>query len=116
MIMRRLSWRGVVRWVNQYRGNKLYQTMQTKAPRGDRLCHGVFFSWDNTPRHGVRGYVITPPFKEQFMRYADSIKDDEYVFINAWNEWAEGMILEPTEHEGDKYLSWIKEWNDKNRT
>ena len=27
----------------------------------------------------------------------------------------EGMILEPTEHEGTRYLEWIREWNQKNR-
>ena len=48
------------------------------------------------------------------MRFADLAKNDEYVFINAWNDWAEGMVLEPTVHEGFKYLEWIKEWNDKN--
>ncbi|MBP3300552.1 MAG: glycoside hydrolase family 99-like domain-containing protein [Clostridia bacterium] len=114
-VVRRLAQRGFVRWVNRYSGNRLYHTMRTQSLRGDDLCHGAFFSWDNTPRHGARGYVITPPSKKQFMRYADSVREDEYVFINAWNEWAEGMILEPTEHEGTRYLEWIREWNQKNR-
>ena len=113
-IMRTLSHKGLAKWVDTYKGDQLYDVMCTDLPQGENICHGAFFSWDNTPRHGVRGYVITPPSKESFMRYADSVKNDEYVFINAWNEWAEGMILEPTSHEGCKYLSWIKQWNDRN--
>lgn len=74
---------------------------------------GVFFGWDNTARHGSRGDVITAPSKDTFMKYMDSIKDSEYVFVNAWNEWCEGMILEPTEENGYKFLEWIKEWTDK---
>ncbi len=109
---------GLKTWIlrtNSYSGKSLYRIMMEPQYKEDDVCHGVFFSWDNTPRHNVRGYVITPPEKEQFMAYADSVKDDEYIFINAWNEWAEGMILEPTEHEGTKYLEWIAEWNKANR-
>ena len=42
------------------------------------------------------------------------IKNQEYLFINAWNEWAEGMIMEPTEENKYKYLEWIKDWNEQN--
>lgn len=112
-ILRTLSYKGFLSWVDQYRGNDLYRIMCEGAQGGEDVCHGVFFCWDNTPRHNVRGYVISPPTKDLFMSYVDSVKDDEYIFINAWNEWAEGMVLEPTAHNGDKYLSWIKEWNDK---
>lgn len=80
----------------------------------DNTIRGLFLEWDNTPRHGKRGYVITPPSKEMFMKYMDSIKDSEYVFINAWNEWDEGMMLDPTEQKGYKYLEWIKERSEKN--
>lgn len=97
----------------KYNGDNLYRNMLEKSPGGKRYVRSLFFEWDNTPRHGKRGYIITPPKKETFMKYMDKIRDDEYVFLNAWNEWAEGMMLEPTEHNGYKYLEWIREWTEK---
>ena len=110
-----LRTKGILKTVQTYNGDKIYRTMKQNLPRGDRFIQGMFFEWDNTPRHSFRGYIITPPSKEAFMRYADSLKNDEFVFINAWNEWAEGMMLEPTEHNGYKYLEWVKEWTDRAR-
>lgn len=87
-----------------------------QEPMGNNIAHGIWFEWDNTPRHKQRGYIITPYKKEQFMQYMELIKDQEFLFINAWNEWCEGMILEPTEENGYKYLQWIKEWSEKSDT
>ena len=77
----------------------------------------IWFEWDNTPRHKQRGYVISPFDKQSFFVYMNKIVNKDYLFINAWNEWAEGMILEPTQDKGCKYLEWIKEWRlkDENR-
>lgn len=111
--LQKLAKMGILPWVEKISGNRLYRIMLKKSPRGNDVCHGLFFSWDNTPRHGVRGYVITPPSKEMFMEYAKSIRDDEYVIVNAWNEWAEGMVLEPTTHDGYKYLEWIQEFRER---
>ena len=97
----------------KYNGDKLLKD-RTGYKIDYKYIPGVFFGWDNTSRHGSRGDVVTAPSKETFMKYMDSIKDSEYVFINAWNEWCEGMILEPTEENGYKFLEWIKEWTDKN--
>ena len=77
------------------------------------MYRGVFFEWDNTPRHMNRGYVINPISKKKFFEYMDTVCDSEYLFINAWNEWAEGMILEPTEDNEYKYLEWISEYFSK---
>lgn len=99
--------------VFRYNGDELLKD-RTGYNIGCPNIPGVLFGWDNTPRHGSRGDIVTAPSKETFMKYMDSIKDSEYVFVNAWNEWCEGMILEPTEEYGYRYLEWIKEWTDKN--
>lgn len=101
--------RDKIRYVEKYKGNTLFRQAR-KDPQGKNIIRGLFCSWDNTPRHSYRGYIILPPNKQVFKDYLKSIEDDEYVFFNAWNEWAEGMMLEPTESNGYKYLSWIKEW------
>lgn len=97
------------KFIIKYNGNKLVKNSQKKMVKGNNIIHGLFFEWDNTPRHKNRGYIISPIDKKTFLEYMNKIKDEEYVFINAWNEWAEGMILEGTEENEYKYLEWIKE-------
>ena len=73
----------------------------------------VFSSWDNTPRHRYKGYVVEDSTPALFERYLIEIEKkldnkDDFVFINAWNEWAEGMYLEPDEKNGYGYLSAVR--------
>lgn len=76
---------------------------------------GIFVNWDNTPRHGVNGLVIsdaTPQkFYQYFLKYLKKVKNEystELLFVFAWNEWAEGGYLEPDELNGYGYLEAIK--------
>lgn len=75
------------------------------------LCTG----WDNTARHDTRGQVVTDITPEKFYKTVDVLykrsaeMENEFLFINAWNEWAEGMYLEPDERWGTAYLEAIKE-------
>ena len=73
----------------------------------------VFPSWDNTARTGPRaaiGLNGTPENYEYWLREAvartrlDFPGKDRFVFINAWNEWAEGCHLEPCRKYGRGFL------------
>ena len=95
-------------------GDKLYNCSMKNIDYNDnRVIPGMYFSWDNTPRHAERGYVITEPNEKTLFSFFNKIENSEYIFINAWNEWAEGMILEPTVQNGYKYLEMIKKYEKK---
>ena len=74
-------------------------------------CDTVFPSWDNTARraHGD-AIVVVENDPEQFEAWIRSAVgrlrpgDPNLVFINAWNEWAEGCHLEPDAQFGHQWL------------
>lgn len=70
--------------------------------------------WDNDARREASGMVLhgsTPARYEQWLNGAidfatqNPVGDESLVFINAWNEWAEGAYLEPDVHYGHAYLN-----------
>ena len=72
---------------------------------------GVMPHWDNDSRKPGKGYSYvnsTPENYAHWLRDAcqSTIKQRgiEYIFINAWNEWAEGAHLEPDRKNGYAYL------------
>lgn len=80
------------------------------------FIRSVFVGWDNTPRRGENAIVVVnsnPDHFERALREAvdeaeRASKADGLVFINAWNEWAEGNHLEPDQKFGRAYLSRVK--------
>lgn len=89
------------------------QSFNYKNP-GHMLFRGVCPSWDNSARRGSRSTIFensSPRGYQQWLTNAISdsrarIKspDERLVFVNAWNEWAEGAHLEPDERYGYAYL------------
>ena len=73
---------------------------------------GVSPGWDNTPRRGAGGAGIRDATPAQYERWLRRVLEDarkreganDFVFINAWNEWAEGCHLEPCQQWGRAYL------------
>jgi glycosyltransferase involved in cell wall biosynthesis len=77
------------------------------------LMRGVFPSWDNEARKPGRGYTFVGSTPQLYRRWLESaigyaiehpVAGESVVFINAWNEWAEGAHLEPDRKYGYAYL------------
>jgi hypothetical protein len=76
----------------------------------------IFVGWDNTPRRGRNGIIILNSDPDKFAEaLANTVQqipgnsfDDRLLFLNAWNEWAEGNYLEPDLRNGKAYLEAIK--------
>ncbi len=75
---------------------------------------GLMVAWDNEARKPEKGNVFhdsTPLLYRQWLSAAAEATmrlnppDRRFVFINAWNEWAEGAYLEPDRRFGYGYLA-----------
>jgi lipopolysaccharide biosynthesis protein len=69
--------------------------------------------WDNSARRAVGAFIFhgaTPELYEVWLRdvvnatKAQRTGEEQLVFVNAWNEWAEGNHLEPDQRWGHAYL------------
>lgn len=78
----------------------------------------IISGWDHTPRSGKNGLVLTGYTPQLFGAYIRQIfskiyksksnGSEDFVFIRAWNEWAEGNHLEPDLKYGLKFLEQLK--------
>ena len=77
------------------------------------LFKGVAPRWDNEARKPGRGYTFAHSSPGEYQRWLESagefalahpVRGESVVFINAWNEWAEGAYLEPDRYYGYAFL------------
>lgn len=76
----------------------------------------VCVGWDNTSRLGNKGVIMinnTPDaFAKGVQEAAELMQsrsnEERLVFINAWNEWAEGNHLKPDHRSGLAYLKALR--------
>lgn len=81
----------------------------------DDYYPGAFTNWDNSARRGCDGRIVVGSTPKKFYAYmVQLIKKTQTrfkkdcIFINAWNEWAEGAHLEADEKYGYDYLKALK--------
>ncbi|MBC7490376.1 MAG: glycoside hydrolase family 99-like domain-containing protein [Glaciimonas sp.] len=92
-----------------------YVPDQLPATRYPSVVNG----WDNSPRSGVNGLVLTGTspalfgraLKKAFglHRKTRTTEDGRLVFLKSWNEWAEGNHLEPDLRDGHSYLKVVQD-------
>jgi lipopolysaccharide biosynthesis protein len=87
-------------------------TLRPTIPHIPCFCAG----WDTTARHGHRAVVLvrnTPEVigkeLDRLVRSVSGISlEDRIVMLNAWNEWGEGMYVEPDARYGRGVLEAIR--------
>ena len=95
-----------------------------RGPETRPVYLSTITAFDNTPRRGSEDATVwnrlwtKRPAEEAYMRDLVDIimyemccqdegaraKGGKFVLINAWNEWAEGMVLEPSDVHGRSFL------------
>lgn len=90
------------------------QSLQNDLEIERQLIHrGVMTAWDNTPRRGRSAHLALGATPEAYGEWLAGLvrrhrqlrgREEGLIFINAWNEWAEGAILEPDSHFGRGFL------------
>ena len=101
--------------VNRYSYDEVWKKILSKPIFIDNICRGSFVDYDDTPRMGENGTAIIGATPQKFQGYFSELladakgRDSEYVFVNAWNEWGEGMYLEPDKKNKFGYLQAIRQ-------
>lgn len=99
--------------VDDFIQNRKY-ILDTKA----NVFPGLFAEWDNSPRRYNRGAWILQSTPDNYKKWlSDLIRwtkvhnkpNEQFILVNAWNEWAEGAHLEPDTYYGYAYLQKTRE-------
>ena len=81
----------------------MQQMLALRESLGHETIPSIFVGWDNTPRRAEDAIVLTGSQKDTYQATLEKLvgelggtpHEERLLFINAWNEWAEGNHLEP---------------------
>jgi hypothetical protein len=77
---------------------------------------GVYVDWDNSSRYKKRATIFRGASPDKFYKWLSILikgmpkrnLPENFIFLNAWNEWSESAYLEPDERYGYQYLEAVK--------
>ncbi len=89
-----------------------FESLLREDPHPWKHFPSVMVSWDNTPRRPSGATIFEGATPRSYQRWltktvsslADVREEENYLFILAWNEWAEGNHLEPDQRLGRAFL------------
>jgi lipopolysaccharide biosynthesis protein len=91
--------------------------MKAKKSPAMKHYHCVVPGWDNSARRKNNAFIMDNATPQLYGDWLESVcektevysEEENFVFINAWNEWAEGNHLEPDKKWGKAFLEKSKE-------
>ena len=101
-----------------YRAGVTAAEAAVDAPPAKLTFPGVMTAWDNSARRREAATIFAQATPQAYGRWLSAAcrralraprPDQRLVFINAWNEWAEGAYLEPDQRHGFAYLHTTRE-------
>ena len=104
--------------LRKYRHEDIINNYYVPEDAQNNIFPTLFPNWDRSPREGAMAsldYDCTPAVFEKNIRLAlDLIKnktpEHKILFLQAWNEWAEGNHVEPDLKYGHGYLDALKKY------
>ena len=96
-----------------YDYDEVVKAMISRPSPGFKKFRCVTPNWDNSARREKGGLTFINSTPEKYGYWLNKVAaetnekfkgDEKIVFINAWNEWAEGNHLEPDSRWGHAYL------------
>ncbi len=102
--------------VRCYEYQEVWETiLETEPIWGYKTYFCGAAGYDDTPRRGNRGESLVHHSPDVFRKHLTELvrkscrQENEFLFLNAWNEWGEGMYLEPDEEDGFRYLEAVRD-------